>query len=349
MRLLPARIVVALTLLASVSVASAQTSAPAFSDLPATHPAYSAVQYLSALGVLKGYSDGTFRPDQKVTRSEAIKMIDISAAAAGQAFTPNTSSSYDDVPVGAWYEPYVTYAWKSLGIINGPPATTSFHGERNVTKAEFLKMFLLAQKADPNSYSEIALPLSTDVTDTSAWYFPFMRLAISSSMIMVQTDGTLNPSQELTRAQVALIMNRYLMYKANRRTQALLSATETDLVNVLKMIEDKNLEQAEYASARALVAARGALTANPDTELVQGAVKTTEAFRSLVRAFAAGSQGAFEDAVTLAKEAWALAETAKQKSASLTELSTQIQTVASKMAATARESLAGASSSGSPK
>lgn len=336
MRTLP-RFAATAALLAIATTASAQVAS--FTDLPAGHQAYDAVQYLASRGILKGYDDGSFRPDQKVTRAEALKMI-VTSTDVSQL--PDNNSGFVDVPADAWYDPFAAYAAETLNIINDPTTSPEFRGASNVTKAEFLKMFLLAQKENPSgAYAEISLPLSTDAQDVTAWYYPFMRFAISSSMIMVQADGTLNPSQGLTRAQVALLMNRYFMYKQGRRTQALLSACETDLVNVLKMLEEQSLDQTKFASARALVTARGALTASPDAPIVQGAVKTAEAFRSLVRGYDAGSRGEFEEAIRLSKEAWTLADKAKEKSTALADLSAQIQTIAANLADTARESQAG--------
>lgn len=314
----------------------AQVPAPmSFSDLPASHQAYSAVQYLSSHGILQGYNDGTFRPDKKVTRAEAIKIIAASIA-QGKIFTPGTSA-YADIPAGVWYEPYVTFAWKELGIIDGPPTATMFHGERTVTTVEFLKILLLAHKVDPQSYSEIQLHLSSDVTDPAAWYYPYVRYALSSSILSVQENGTLNPAQQLSRAQVALFLHSFLTYKEGRQTQNLLSSAETDLVNTLKMLDEKHPEQAEFASARALLAARGAHTSHPDVPLVQGALKITQAFRALVRAYKAGSEGSLDNAISLSKEAWALAEEAKAKSAELLDLSLQVQGIAQNMAETARQ------------
>ena len=47
----------------------------AFSDVPETHWAYSAISAGASAGWLAGYPDGTFRPDQNITRLEAVKMI----------------------------------------------------------------------------------------------------------------------------------------------------------------------------------------------------------------------------------------------------------------------------------
>lgn len=339
MRLLPRLSVFATLPLFAVFAPIA--NAASYSDVPTTHSAYNALQYLSEKGILKGYDDGTFRPSKNVTRAEAIKVI-VSAVSPGKTFTPDGESAYTDVPGDIWYEPYVSAANSDLRIIDGPPKTDLFRGDKNVTKAEFLKMFLLAQKTDPLAYDEIKLPIASDVTDMDSWYYPYMRFAITASMIMVQPDGTLNPGQELTRGQVALILHRYFMYQDGRRTQSLLSAAESDLINVLQMLDQKSVEQATYASARALLAVRGAHAKSPDAPLVQGAVKITQAFRSLVRGYIAGSLGDNEAAVTLAKEAWSLAGMAREKTADLSTLADQVQVIASNMADTARGAGGGA-------
>ena len=43
--------------------------------MPETHWAYQAVAFGAGKGFVAGYEDGTFRPDQPVTRAEAVKMI----------------------------------------------------------------------------------------------------------------------------------------------------------------------------------------------------------------------------------------------------------------------------------
>ena len=53
---------------------SAQTPV-AFPDVPKSHWAYEAIQRLSALGIISGYPDGTFRPNASVTRAELACMV----------------------------------------------------------------------------------------------------------------------------------------------------------------------------------------------------------------------------------------------------------------------------------
>ncbi|MBP9700150.1 S-layer homology domain-containing protein [Candidatus Woesebacteria bacterium] len=311
---------------------------PSFKDVSTKNPAYQAVEYLKGQGILGGYSDGTFKPDQKVSRSEATKIITASALGADTISSYKTTV-FADVPATAWFLPYVEAARVELKIIDGPPKTPNFFPSRSVKLAEFLKLLLLATKTDPNAYGEVQLPLSRDVTDASAWYYPYMRYAISSSVLQINADDTLLPDREVTRADVANMMFRLAMYKAGRRTQALLSEVENELVNVMQFLADKNLPQAENASARALLAAKGGYASRPNSPVAQGALKTAEAFRSIVRGYKAGVNGQLDETIRLAKEAWSLADQAKEKSSDLAPLSEKIQQIAATMSTQARETL----------
>ena len=318
----------------SVPMVGAQE--PSFSDVPEESEIFPAVEYLKSAGIISGYDDGTFRPNKKVNRAEAVKII-VAPLLTQEQLDQATSTVFDDIPGDAWYLPYIEWARQAFGILDGPPKKPSFLGVQPVVKVEFLKMLLLANKVDPNMYSEIKLPLSDDVTDPDAWFYPFMRYAISSSMIMIGDDGMLHPASELTRGDVALLMFRFLMYKDNRRTQALLSETEQEIVIVLNSLETNNITQAEYASARGLLAAFGAYTSRPDTGVVKGALKIAESFRALVRAYRAGLNLQLDEVIRLAGEAWNKAEEAKGMSEDVKNIAEQVQASAKTMADSARE------------
>lgn len=335
MRLLSSHLVLSLLIATLPSGAYAQ-SGQSFSDVPPGHWAYEAAEYLKSNGVLQGYADGTFKPDAAVKRAEAVKIL-AAALIPAEKLATYTSTVYGDAPAGVWYIPYIEGAREVLGIIDGPPKTSTFNGGNNVKKVEFLKMMLLANKIDPGaSYGEINLPLATDVTNPSEWYYPYMRYAISSSVTMVDANGDLTPAKELTRGEVALLMYRLDMYKQGRRTQALLSETESEILNILNLLEIKELPQAHYSSARALLAARGALASKPDEAIVKGAVKTAEGFRLLLLAYESGISGQLDAVITQAGEAWQLAQKAREFSPALDALATQMQTLAKNMADEAR-------------
>lgn len=308
-----------------------------FSDLPEDHFAYEAVMFLKSQGIISGYDDNTFKPNASVNRAEAIKMIVAPLITDEQlAQAKNAESSYDDIPNDAWYKPYVELA-RLAGIVDGPPEKTMFNGVNTVIKVEFMKMVQEAFGANPQTaFSEIVLPLSSDVTNTGEWYYPYLRYGITSSMTMISQDGTLTPGKQLTRAETAVLLYRYIMYQQGRRTQALLSEAESEILLILNFLEQNDIDQAEYASARALLAARGAHGAKPDESIVQGAVKITEAFRALVRGYRAGTSQNYEETVRLAGEAWNLSTRARELDSSLSSIAEQVQNIAKSMADSAR-------------
>jgi len=273
-----------------------------------------------------------------VNRAEALKII-IGNLVTQEQINIATTTDFSDIPEGTWYLPYTEIA-KVNGIIDGPPKKTAFLGGNTVKKVEFIKMLLLANKVDPNSFSEISLPLSSDVKDTSAWFYPYFRYAITSSMTMIGQDGLLHPDRELSRGETALLMHRFIMYKAGRRTQALLSEAESEILVILSMLEANNLEQAEFASARALLASRGAHVSKPNESIVVGALKISEAFRALVRAYRSGVEKDLPQVEKLAKDAWTLGERAKSEEPNLKTFADQVQAIAQNMAESARAEMA---------
>lgn len=323
-----------------------------FSDVPKDHFAYDAVQFLKANKIIEGYPDGTFHPDQLVTRAEGLKILLAPLVKPEQlAQAKAAKSSFPDVADDAWFKPYVELG-RASGIIDGPPLKEKFNGTQNVLKAEFMKMVQQAFGADPKTaFSEIRLPLSKDVTDPGQWYYPYVRYGITSSMIMISADGTLTPGKQLTRAETALLLYRYIMYTQNRRTQALLSEAENEILIILQLLDKKDIGEAEYASARALLAARGANMSKPDEAIVKGAVKVTEAFRSLVRAYRTGINKDYDQTIQLAGDAWNLGGRAKELSPDLAKISDQVQTIAKSMADAARtqKSAAAQGTSAAPK
>ena len=75
-----------------------------------------AVNVLSALGVIDGYEDGTYRPDTTISRAELTKIVVTALGVADYASA--TTSSYTDMANAQWAVPYVEYA-KNLNLVEG--------------------------------------------------------------------------------------------------------------------------------------------------------------------------------------------------------------------------------------
>lgn len=101
-----------------------------------------AVDMLSALGIIKGYDDGSFRPNATVTRAEMAKMIFTIRNGGNDnadAFKDG-ATSFQDVN-GTWGAGYIKYC-QSMGIIAGKSATR-FAPDETVTGTEAAKMLLV--------------------------------------------------------------------------------------------------------------------------------------------------------------------------------------------------------------
>lgn len=94
-------------------------------------------------GLIEGYSDGSFRPNQTITRAEAVTILirafDLEPERSGGAV-------FEDVPLTAWYSDYVSTA-HSLGLISGHEDGL-FHPDWNMTRGEASKVLALALQGD---------------------------------------------------------------------------------------------------------------------------------------------------------------------------------------------------------
>ena len=101
-----------------------------------------AVELLTALGVIDGYADGSFKPEGTVTRAEMAKMIfTIRNGGNDDASAYKTvTTSFKDIN-GHWAEGYVKYL-QNTGIVAGKTATT-FVPDAKVTTGEAMKMALV--------------------------------------------------------------------------------------------------------------------------------------------------------------------------------------------------------------
>ena len=108
------------------------------------------VDTLVSLGVINGYTDGSFKPNDTVTRAEMAKMIYVLRTGNSDASAYNNDkTTFTDIN-GHWAAGYVKYC-QALGIIAGQSAT-KFAPDQTVTAQEAAKMLLVtlgydAQKA----------------------------------------------------------------------------------------------------------------------------------------------------------------------------------------------------------
>jgi S-layer homology domain len=185
------------TAIASPTPASTWTPGPCgmnFSDLPESYWAYSYVSYLYCEGVISGYADGTFRPNEGSSRGQFAKMLVL-----GLGWVPYNplEPTFADVQPGTTFYTYIESA-HAHGAINGY-ADGRFRPNNPVTRAQASKMLVLGKEWPLQTPEN---PSFSDVP-ASHWAFSFVETAVSHGVVAGFADGTFHPAQPISRAQLA--------------------------------------------------------------------------------------------------------------------------------------------------
>lgn len=155
----------------------------------------SSVVHLLEKDIITGYLDQTFRPNNVVSRAEAVTMI----GRALEIEPSVTVSSYSDVPNGSFANGFIEEATKS-GWITGYTDQT-FRPSSSVTRGDIATMlyraFKLEDKSDYNPFSDVVKERYYGIPVLSLYYYEYITGYI---------DGSFQPTQSITRAEFAKIL-----------------------------------------------------------------------------------------------------------------------------------------------
>lgn len=125
----------------------------AYSDVESGTTTFTAVELLSALDILNGFEDGSFKPEQIVTRAEMAKIIckmfDMTAISS-------STQIFKDVPTEHWAADYINTI-AGLGIINGY-GDGNYGPEDTVTYEQAIKMIVCALGYEPMAKTKGGYP-----------------------------------------------------------------------------------------------------------------------------------------------------------------------------------------------
>ncbi len=262
--------------------------AASFPDVPSSSKYYNAVEALAGAKIIKGYEDGTFRPDQKVNRVEALKMILQSAGISSQTVS---SSDFSDVLSDQWFAPFVATA-KAKGIVSGDGKTGKFLPAREVIKAEFLKMALLAFNHDVSKHNA-RINIANDVSN-NAWYKSFMSYSRALLIISPDVNNNLYPEKKLTRGECVEIIYQLIILQKGGNVQKYLKLTESELLSVLLSLSKDDIKKARAQVDSATFYSSLALKESPETGIVKAANETALAMQDLISAYEFGLKKDYE-------------------------------------------------------
>ena len=135
-----------------------------------------AISTLSNMGIIDGYSDGTFRPYGKITRAQFAKI----AVGFFETTTQEYQGYYSDIPENAWFTNYVEAASR-VGLIQGF-ADGTFRPNVNITRAQ--ACVIVNRALDRKPATERLLPTAKMINwpdcTPSDWYYADMQEATNS-------------------------------------------------------------------------------------------------------------------------------------------------------------------------
>jgi hypothetical protein len=208
----------------ATSLTSSSSAAGGFSDVGSDYWASTAIQSLVQAGVVNGYSDGSFRPEQSVSRAEFAKMI---VTALDLPFVLVEYPSFSDVPGNHWALTYVETALMN-DLMKGYPDGL-FQPSGEITLAEILTVLTRAKDwplVDPPDPPPQLLVWDADGSvrplAPSDWFYQTVGAAMAGGLLSFPEDPhlassgpgsneySINFQLPATRAQTAFLLDRMM-------------------------------------------------------------------------------------------------------------------------------------------
>ncbi len=164
---------------------NSESKADPFMDVTGDSEFYSAILDLKDSGIVEGYKDGTFKPENTINRAEFTKILVLSSGK-----TVTGGNCFQDV-TDQWFAPYICTA-KEAGLLDGYP-DGKFRPEQNINFAE-------ASKIISNTYG-----LIKEEADADLWYKNFV---LSLEDYAAIPTSVLSFDKKITRAEMAEMMYR---------------------------------------------------------------------------------------------------------------------------------------------
>ncbi|MCM3797731.1 S-layer homology domain-containing protein [Caldibacillus thermoamylovorans] len=197
-------------------VAAFAASTTSFPDVPAGEYA-EAINNLAGQGILNGFDDGTFKPNDPVLREQAAKIL----ATALKLDTTGTEN-YPDVSPDNWSYKYIVAVTKA-GIFGGDE-NGNFKPFDNLTRQEAAK--IIVEAFGFKGSSELTFG---DKANIQSWAVPYVKTAVANGILKGDDQGNFNPNANIKRGDFALMIQRALNAVAAPQVESVSAITSKSL------------------------------------------------------------------------------------------------------------------------
>ena len=150
---------------------------PPFPDVPVEKWSSGNIAAAKRRGMVKGYDNGNFGPNDPMTRAELATVLVRLAREEGRQHTLSEAVAFPDVERNAWYFDYVVDA-VMYGLVTGYPNGT-FGPDATVTRAEAVTMINRVLSRNPDTASELRR-LTCPFADVRTSYWAYWQIMEAS-------------------------------------------------------------------------------------------------------------------------------------------------------------------------
>jgi hypothetical protein len=211
------RLMFVLLLAFSLAWSQSVLASSSFSDIASSY-AEKEISELARAGILSGFNDGSFHPEQSVTRAELSKVL---VKLLGLKEDPEPAAPFRDVSEGDWFAGYVGALVKS-GIAQGT-SDDAFSPSSPVTREEMAVFYIRALGLGRELSMTAEVPVS-DVDEISPWAVKHVSLAFKIGLLQgIDTPGGLKfaPRAYADRQALARVSYDFMINKSHYAEQAI--------------------------------------------------------------------------------------------------------------------------------
>lgn len=150
-------------------------------------------------GLVGGYPDGTFKPNNKITRAEFIALVN-----RAFGYTKISSFSFSDVAEKDWYASEIAKA-KAVGYIGGYPDGT-IKPNNPISRQEVAA--ILTKILKPQNVPIASTLMFTDAQNIPQWSKSAIEAVLSGGYMGGYPDNTFQPTKSITRAESISVLDR---------------------------------------------------------------------------------------------------------------------------------------------
>lgn len=169
--------------------------AKSFTDVPSGHTYYPYIHKMNELGVIKGYGDGSFKPNQTISRAHVAVML-----SRALDLTPiRSETTFSDVPKSHIYYKEIMALYRA-GIIDGIKG--KYNPAGSLTRGQMAKILANAfdlQQVNTSQFTDVPL---------SHHFNPYIGALAANNITTGYGDGTFKPNAYLSRVHFTVFMYR---------------------------------------------------------------------------------------------------------------------------------------------